>query len=77
MELHEQFVGSIAEVRILHRFATHGPRVSALAPLRENAGDSARDPNPEPPIGPRTGRSNLQKSTLQPAPEYQNSNEYP
>ena len=77
MELLEQLVGSIAEVRILHQLATHGPCVSVLALLRENADDSARDPNPESAIGPCTGRSNLQKGALQPVPEYQNSNPYP
>ena len=77
MQLHEQLVGSIAEVRILHQFAPHGPRVSALAPLRENAGDNARNPNPEPAVGPAQVDSNLQKGTLQPVPEYQNGIEYP
>ena len=77
MQLHQQLVGSIAEVQILHRFVTHARRVSALASLRENTRDSARDPNPEPAIGSRTRRWNPQKGTLQPLPEYQNSNKYP
>jgi hypothetical protein len=77
MDLHEQLVGSIAEAQISHRFVTHGRRVSALVPLRENPGNSAHDPNPEPAIGPRTGRSNLQEGAFHPVPEYQNSIQYP